>query len=189
MGAFDGCIGTNTALFERCLNWTGVLIEANPTMFPVLKRTGRTGSFIVSVATGCPRTEANRFGAQSEIVRMAISQRLSSGLVKSEQTADSIATTGDVACTDLSSVLERMLAGSPKVVPDFFSLDVEGAELVVLKTLDLARHRPGLIMAESWNAACRRECPKRDAVRELLAEAGYRLNPFGVRASDIFVPQ
>jgi FkbM family methyltransferase len=186
MGAFDGCVETNTALFERCLNWTGVLIEANPTLFPVLKRTGRTGSFIVSAATGCPRNSANGFGAQSEIVRMGITQRTNSQLATA--TSPVKETEADVACTDLSSVLDRVLAGLPKASPDFFSLDVEGAELVVLKTLDFARHQPGLIIVESWNAQCKKVCPKRDAVRGLMSDAGYKLDTFRVGFSDTFVP-
>ena len=29
MGAFDGINGSNTLMSEKCLNWTGTLIEAN----------------------------------------------------------------------------------------------------------------------------------------------------------------
>lgn len=33
LGALDGVTGSNTIIFERCLGWRGLLIEANPSNF------------------------------------------------------------------------------------------------------------------------------------------------------------
>ena len=40
LGAFDGLLNANTAMFEACFNYRGLLIEANPTNFLALKAHG-----------------------------------------------------------------------------------------------------------------------------------------------------
>jgi len=46
----------------------------------------------------------------------------------------------------LDDILAQL--GNPR--PDFVSIDVEGAELDVLKGFNLAQHRPGLIVVEDY---------------------------------------
>ena len=41
LGAFDGERLSNTWMLEHCFNWTGVLIEANPHNFALLRRSRR----------------------------------------------------------------------------------------------------------------------------------------------------
>jgi hypothetical protein len=41
LGAYDGIQGSNTYMLERCLNWSGLLIEANPWTFKLLQQSGR----------------------------------------------------------------------------------------------------------------------------------------------------
>lgn len=41
LGAFDGIQGSNTYMLEKCFNWTGLLIEANPYHYRLLKHSGR----------------------------------------------------------------------------------------------------------------------------------------------------
>ena len=48
IGAYQGVSLSNTFMLERCFNWTGVLIEANPKNFAVLKKSGRTGRLVHS---------------------------------------------------------------------------------------------------------------------------------------------
>ena len=59
----------------------------------------------------------------------------------------------------------------------------------MLETLDFKKVDVALVFAESYNDKCRRRCPKRDRVREYMAEAGYALNPGGIQVhfSDVFV--
>ena len=79
-------------------------------------------------------------------------------------------------------------ANLPRV--DFFSLDVEGSELAVLSTVDFAATAFRLLLVESWNRQCNTpNCPKRDAVRALMARANYSLaTQVHVPRSDAFVP-
>ena len=42
LGALDGLTGSNTYALEKCLNWTGLLIEANPESYAKLQVSGRS---------------------------------------------------------------------------------------------------------------------------------------------------
>ena len=68
--------------------------------------------------------------------------------------------------TTLDDVLSR--AGAPKFI-EYMSVDVEGAELEVLKGLSLNKYRVGAFTIEhNW------EEPKRSEIRRLLERSGYR---------------
>ena len=68
-------------------------------------------------------------------------------------------------------------------------MDVENSEDRVLETLDFKKVDVALVFAEAYNKDCMRKCPKRDRVREYMAEAGYALNPGGINVhfSDVFL--
>ena len=36
LGGFEGILGSNSFFFERCLNWTGLVVEANPFSYSIL---------------------------------------------------------------------------------------------------------------------------------------------------------
>ena len=46
LGAYDGIQGSNSYMLERCLNWTGLLIEANPRTFKLLQQSGRRAPIV-----------------------------------------------------------------------------------------------------------------------------------------------
>ena len=151
MGAFDGVSMSNTLLYERCLNWTGVLIEANPSAFKALELSGRTHSDLVHATTTCNSS----LGAGSEAL-MGTIMNTAATLVTNLASAQPAA---KISCVSLAAVLEHL--GTTRV--DFFSLDVEGAEDLVLSTLDFRAADVALVMVESINRQCpHKGCPKRD---------------------------
>lgn len=167
IGAFDGVSESNTIVMERCLNWRGVLVEPNPVAWTALKEAGRTHSTLVHASPMC----------RNETIVLMINVPYTSSVANPEE--------GGVAvpCVPLTDILLK--AGHRRI--DFFLLDVEGSEDRVLATLDLKRIEVTLVFAESINRQCGVTCPKRDAVRERMAAAGYTLNPFKVSNSDVFV--
>lgn len=197
MGAFDGVTESNTLLFERCMNWTGVMVEANPTMFKKLDHAGRTGAVLVHASTTCPPTVENGFGNETGTVMMdhgpwtsGMTLDIAKSMTPKKSDEKHFL---PVPCTDLTAVLDRTVGAAgeaatrlPKHTPDLFFLDVEGSELKVLETLDLVRHPIQMVVAESENRLCTAICPKRDAVRVLMQQAGYALNPFKPPKSDVF---
>jgi FkbM family methyltransferase len=170
MGGFDGVTESNTALFERCLNWTGVLVEANPFAFEHLKTSGRVHADLVHAAPTCNR---------SGFVRMMNHKFTSASLVGEEESK----TTNfkNVTCVPLTGILKSL--GRRHV--DFFSLDVEGSEDLVLSTVHFERLSLPMLLVESVNRQCQVVCPKRERVRTRMASHGYFLRR-DVSKSDLF---
>jgi len=136
-GAWDGEQLSNTIYMETALGWTGLLVEPNAAVYEQLVSKQRN-SFSIN---GClsPTRHAQRvkfdtadvFGAiddgdqkkkqeRSQVAGHAKYQR--KGITREVTT---------VQCYPLHSLL--LAVGNPRV--DFFSLDIEGAEMDVLRTI------------------------------------------------------
>ena len=150
--------------------WVDVIILRR---FDALKASGRTHSTLVHASPMC----------RDESKVMMSPLPFTSARTDPEPGAPHGAV--PVPCVSLTDILVR--AGHRRI--DFFSLDVENSEDRVLATLDLKKVDVALVFAESYNKDCMRNCPKRDRVREYMAEAGYALNPGGVNVhySDVFL--
>jgi hypothetical protein len=69
----------------------------------------------------------------------------------------------------------------------FFSLDVEGAELMVLDTINFDKIIIEVMMIEVENSFCKTVCETRDRVRAKMTALGYQRYERVVHASDIYV--
>jgi FkbM family methyltransferase len=141
LGANDGRFSSNTLYFEGNKDWRGVLVEAVPHLFLECRRNRSTRNHIVCAA-------CVSFDYKDEFVKMIYSNSMSVPLnVESDigdraahaelgrqflRDGETLFTFGAKART-LDSILRE--AGSPWLI-DFLSLDVEGAELEVLKGID-----------------------------------------------------
>lgn len=129
MGAYDGVTFSNTKFFEDVLGWSGVLIEAHPTAAraldlnrPKCKRfhcavSTREGSIEFIVNANGPVSSAKDFTSETHHANWHATN--STEVVR-------------VPSRPLSSILRE--AGIKRI--DFWSLDVEGGELEVLKSMD-----------------------------------------------------
>ncbi|CAB9532012.1 expressed unknown protein [Seminavis robusta] len=91
-----------------------------------------------------------------------------------------------VPCGPLQPVLEDIFAGGEAI--DFFSLDVEGAEPLVLETIDFTKVQIHVMLIEVANSFCKKEdCEQRNRVREIMKKAGYQQYKGMVSGSDVFV--
>ncbi|MFB0534674.1 MAG: FkbM family methyltransferase [Anaerolineae bacterium] len=163
-GASDGFAQSNTYYFERFLNWRGILVEPIPELYEKCVKERPN-----SILFNCALVSAD-YDDQS--VTMMYSNLMS--LVKGAQKSDT-ADLEHVRCgmkiqrsvekiyevvvpaRTLTSILDEV---SVKEI-DFFSLDVEGYELNVLKGLDLDRYRPKYMLIEARF---------RDEIEDYLAE-------------------
>mmetsp|Transcript_107388 Transcript_107388/g.346806 ORF Transcript_107388/g.346806 Transcript_107388/m.346806 type:complete len:222 (-) Transcript_107388:90-755(-) len=119
IGANDGVTCSNTKFYEDNLGWSGLLIEAFPPMFAELsKRRPLSTSFNVNAAI-CSEGVVQISGEGTQAV---VEQLHDAGNH----------TVFSVPCQTLGSVIKQ--AGLNHIT--FFSLDVEGAELMVLQTMD-----------------------------------------------------
>ena len=152
-GANDGLAQSNTYFLEKRRGWTGLLVEPVPKYYRMCARarTART----VNCALG-PREKE---GSELEIlagglmsVPTSVEERFLHGRSISDHAAFGAREFGASApqvvrtpIRALSSLLDEAGIGTI----DFFSLDVEGFELEVLKGLDLRRHRPRFMLIET----------------------------------------
>ncbi|RXT55514.1 hypothetical protein B6S44_10435 [Bosea sp. Tri-44] len=167
IGAFDGVLHSNSYFLESEHGWKGVCVEPNPALFARLKESrsalcleravyresGQTLSFIPSQEIGT----LAEFAAHDRYADDRAQAAATHGLIEVKTISFAeIAAMGDFAETGF----------------DYVSLDTEGSELDILRTIDLALHRIALLTIEHNFVE-----PRREEMCTLLAEAGYdRLN-------------
>ena len=121
-GSQDGEIGSNTIYFETSHNWSGLLVEAHPIWFKRGLERHRRASHVNSCLGIKDKPHFENFDSYSA------SQKTNTmgGIV--QEPSDH---TFQHQCLPLASLLLAM--DNPTV--HYFSLDIEGAELQVLKTV------------------------------------------------------
>lgn len=161
MGALDGLMYSNTYFFENEANWTGMMIEGSPKNFAALVRnrpdTINLNAMICESDTKLHWIESgNAIGGAWEFMPQAFRKEKHGDL-----TAENVAKLPTVPCVSLANVLARF--GIQHV--DLLSLDVEGAEASVLKTIDFDKFSASVILVEVK--------PGQENPRPLLSDAGY----------------
>ena len=175
LGAFDGKQESNSNFFETCLGWKGLLIEGNPENFVNVMK-NRPFAYKMSFAPSCQEPGGS--------ISFYMYPLTNVGLVDSAKTFKGKPTV-DVPCGPLGPVLEDVFEGKPI---RFFSLDVEGAEKLVLDTIDFEKVHIDILMIEIQNRHCQNEkCKVRQDVRAKMKEAGYTIHKGMVHASDVYV--
>jgi FkbM family methyltransferase len=134
LAAADGVTHSNTHVLEKWFGWTGICIEPNPAYFAELK-TRRRCIVDPSVVSDC-----------REKVRFRIDNGQLGGVVADDTDNNPRVRGAQLAQAEiivleafpLNEILDRHHA--PRVI-DYFSLDVEGCEERVLRTLDFRRYQ------------------------------------------------
>jgi FkbM family methyltransferase len=170
LGANDGVTQSNSLYFEKYRNWRGLLVEPIPHNF--LKCLQNRSSENAIYCAACVS-----FDYPNDFVRIAYSNLMSTpiNLESDIQNPQEHAEDGErfldkgervfefgALARTLSSLLAD--AGAPKIV-DFLSLDVEGAELEVLKGVNHYEFRFKYILVECRNFA---------KLNSYLEQNGYR---------------
>ena len=127
IGGVDGFTESNTWIFEACLGWQGVLIEAQPLAFASLKRNRPRSLNLRMAACRHDAGWVDYTSTETSTARVAGAAR---GQPRPERTIR-------VECGALG---KRLLALNVRRL-DFLSIDVEGAELTVAESLVAA---PGI---------------------------------------------
>ncbi len=151
-GANDGVTQSNTYYLEKINHWKGVLIEGIPEKYQACKR-ARKQSLVYNCALVEPSFPnnyiemhyANLMSAVSDSMKAPhlLKKHIETGLsVQNIKTSYRVL----VPARTLESVLDE-IKDLPNI--DFFSLDVEGYELQVLKGLNIEKYRPTYILVES----------------------------------------
>ena len=134
LGALDGLRFSNTYIFEKAFNWRGLLIEAETENFFALERNRGQGKNAVTLhAAICAEEKLLKlYGTGPEASINRDSKMIKAGKVSW------------APCLRMEDVLKR--SGIDNI--DFLSLDVEGAELETLETIDFGKTPTFVILVE-----------------------------------------
>ncbi|HCK99346.1 MAG TPA: hypothetical protein DHW42_04490 [Candidatus Marinimicrobia bacterium] len=144
IGANDGETGSNTAYFERSLDWTGICVEPQPDIFAELQR-NRNCEMVQCCITDKPGTMkflkvagANMLSGLVDL----LDEKHKARIEKEEDKAIGSETI-DVECRTFSDVL------GDRTQIDYLNIDTEGAEMSILKCIDFKRYNIGCITVEN----------------------------------------
>lgn len=152
LGAHAAVDKSTTLMLERDFGWQGICFEANPTYFDSLLK--RRCDFVNAAIGGPTGTHVKfDFGGGD-----------SGGIVNNDfdnSNTSNVNATGDLRTIALADILQKV--GAPSSI-DFFSLDVEGAESMIMDRFPWGQYSFKVFMVER---------PKPD-LRKTLASHGYR---------------
>lgn len=159
-GAFDGLLTSNTFYLEKYLGWTGICVEPNPLFYSA-----------VCAVRNCICMNVALWAESRQSMEFLDAHGLSS--LASLGGADNNAGLREAATRQLIKVdtlnpTELLRRFSAPGLIEYMSLDVEGAELDVLKEINLKEYNIALMTVEHNH-----QDDKRSAIREYLSGFGY----------------
>lgn len=177
LGALDGYTYSNTWFYEKSLDWRGLLIEGQPKNSAQLRLKAATHreSVVAVAASICGLPNGPRGGAG--VLDFTEGHGAVGAAVKHAAEAFMTGWHSNkpgrvaVACVPLQMLLDR--TGLYDI--DLFSLDVEGAELAVLETIDFSVTNIRVIIVELDE----HDKAKDARVRSLLYKEGFINSPWG----------
>lgn len=148
IGANDGVTISNTASLERNFGWTGIAVEPIPSIFEKLKSNRKC-----HMVNGCVTPHAGKakflemVGGVNMYSTLAVhnvgltARRLKKSAKRNNATINEI----DVECFTFHSLVEKY--GIREV--DFLTVDTEGGELEILKSIDFGKVPVRVISVEN----------------------------------------
>jgi len=182
IGGYDGELHSNSLFFEKNRNWSGLLVEANPyTYKQMVARDRKCGMVHACISRDVESMDFKIGGGLTTAVQAASESHLAR-IDKDAKTygkGSQWSGYGEVVktrCTTFDVLLDMM---SVQHV-DYFSLDVEGAEMFVLESFDWARMDVDVFTIEIQE--------HREEINALMRKHGYhRLEPPRLNFDDVFV--
>lgn len=149
VGAFDGVHLSNTFSFEQ-QGWSGICIEPNPDYFSQCQKARPRSTCIHAACTSEPSVNSIAF-YQEELGLLSGTTCDRDYDIQTRYKNRGLEFNGftkiQVPATTLNHLLKSYLAQNTKI--DFISIDVEGAEIEVLKGLDLEQFKPQVLVIEA----------------------------------------
>lgn len=173
VGCFHPVQYSNTFIFYQ-RGWSGLGIDANPTLAPLWNKLRPRDKFINSgVAATAGNMEYLEFNQYPACNQLRIPGDQS--LVEVHQYPDKIT---QIQTRPLSQILQSEIP--PQKSVDFMSIDCEGLDEVVLQSHDFTKYRPKALVIEDHSR------DSNSSVHQFCERHGYRLHSLCV-ISKIFV--
>ena len=187
LGPFDGLRGANTHFFDKCLKWKGLLLEGNPKHYDKLVA-NRPNTHRMSFAPSCVQWNDTVTIYTTTFTNAGMSGH-AKGYEPDENNNNNIPQM-DVPCGPIGPIIEKVFPSQLQLPArvNFFSLDVEGAEKLVLDTIDFSKVQIDVFMINKVNLLCPvdADCEVRNQVRnKMVNELGYDI--FSLRSNDVYI--
>ena len=165
IGGYDGWMGSNCVFFEKVLGWTGLVVEASPQF---VQRIGETRSAEVVHAAVSDRD------GTAEFLEVTSGLTQMSGLVEHypDETLGAIRRDrrhAETVVTVPAARLDTLLRAHGLRQIDYCSIDVEGAERAVLRSVDFNEFDIAALSIENNRAG-----PEPASYADIMGPAGYR---------------
>jgi len=175
-GALDGERLSNTLAFELRHQWTGLLVEANPFTYRQLREKHRKAHS----ANVCLSTQKSPMNVKFEAMEKPnlsgmLNEEGKSARMVGKYKGAKLKNVVDVLCLPLFTLLAAL--DFPTV--DFFSLDVEGAELGILQTIPWHQVDIRVLLVEFTHV-------DKKTLLDMMNGFGYD-NPFNLKRDMVFV--
>jgi FkbM family methyltransferase len=144
IGAHDGIHNSNTFYFEKNLNWSGILIEPSNYYNHLIKNRSKKNKFF---NCGCSDNE-NTSILEGDGDFSLFSNEVDDEFYNWYKSKNNLKNKKKIKLVTLNSILINSEA--PKII-DFFSLDVEGMEIQVLKGLNFDEFNFKFLVVECYN--------------------------------------
>jgi FkbM family methyltransferase len=164
IGANDPIELNNTYFFYR-LGYRGVLVEPNPAYGDRLKSVRPRDTTLVAGIGVTAAREAD-FYVLSAPALSTFSEEEAQQAVKLAPHHVTVQDVIKVPLLNINEVMDKHFKGAPT----FVSIDTEGMDLAILKTIDFARFRPKVICAETLAVGTTRMIPE---TAEFMVSQGY----------------
>jgi FkbM family methyltransferase len=166
IGANNGINSSNTYLFEK-IGWKGICIEHIPELFKILTENRKCDCYNVAIS--------DKNNDAVEFVRAVGIEGLSG--LKNEMTEFHkeriVREKGEIQTIKVKTITFNELMSNHQNIDyiDFLSIDVEGAEMSILKNIDFKKYKFGLISVEN-----NEEIPgDGERMKNYMFEKGYKL--------------
>lgn len=135
VGAHDGVSSSNTGHFEIDLEWNGICIEPNPQVFEQLKKNRKCKLYNCCVGSSNDEVNFLLISGYAEMLSGIYSEYDEKHLQRIESEIQKHGGKKEIIKIESKS-LKTILKENKVAKVDYLSIDVEGAELEVLKGID-----------------------------------------------------
>eukprot|EP00525_Craspedostauros_australis_P012311 CAMPEP_0198110094 /NCGR_PEP_ID=MMETSP1442-20131203/2126_1 /TAXON_ID= /ORGANISM="Craspedostauros australis, Strain CCMP3328" /LENGTH=305 /DNA_ID=CAMNT_0043766019 /DNA_START=102 /DNA_END=1019 /DNA_ORIENTATION=+ len=167
MGALDGILFSNSHVFNKGLDWKGVLVEADPISYEKVL-VNRPNELARIHAGVCLEEQDLHWVQVRDTPAVSGFLEFASEHFKAtwwnKQLIDNALV---VKCRRLDKILQEAVGDSFHF--DFFSLDIEGAELLAVESLNFDQYQFGMILVEADGS----NQLKDQSIKSILGRAGY----------------
>eukprot|EP00525_Craspedostauros_australis_P014072 CAMPEP_0198118224 /NCGR_PEP_ID=MMETSP1442-20131203/20804_1 /TAXON_ID= /ORGANISM="Craspedostauros australis, Strain CCMP3328" /LENGTH=297 /DNA_ID=CAMNT_0043776445 /DNA_START=157 /DNA_END=1050 /DNA_ORIENTATION=- len=167
MGGLDGVEFSNSHVFNKGLGWKGVLVEADPRSYKqlVINRPNEIATVHAGVCLDEKDLHYVLSGGHAAVSGfLEFATKEFKNMHWTQQVIDKALI---VKCRRLDKILQETVGKS--FYFDFFSLDIEGAELLALQSLNFDEYQFGIIVVEADGKSKLKD----DSIKALLGRSGY----------------